>query len=189
MLALTATAMLGGCALLVPVRSTVGWSPEPTEPDPAFVKAAPLHCLEATAMDRLVADREPLFDQRGQGGAGVLWSDPDGNVYCFLRRSPEGGWVDAAFSRFSAHDGITEPYQEMPRRGNPVAWIIGPAHPDAASALVLTRNDLEMVASISDGSFTAWWPDDDPAVSVSFFGPGGDLIETVPVDAPVDPTA
>jgi hypothetical protein len=139
-----------------PASVFASWRRVPTSPDPAMAGWASSHCTN-TKLPLLVQD------QRGTASL-FVFREGASFVTCIawtVNSSTEKGWFSAAIS--GTFDDSAQPIelsselQADAASDDSVDAAVGQAR-GASSVVVVTRDGLEMQASVRDGVFAAWWP-------------------------------
>lgn len=192
-LVLPLAGLLAGCGMvgmmLTPVVADPapwsGWAATPSEPDPAFLAAAERDCVPQfrNAMSPFVPE-EVIQDQRGNRAMFIFQSrSAEAEGSCEVIQGTDGsvswagGWSGGTW--WPTHDLFLESWGDT--------ITVGEVPPDAARVEVLTESGQVIEATVAHDRFIAWWPDPDPAVSITAFDASGDVIKTIPGGRPPEP--
>ncbi len=160
-------------------RRPTGWTADPTSPDPEFLAAVRAACednFSGEDLQPLLRADAMLQDQRGPDGAAFLWTG-DSTAYCFLGRtsvgdlqSPFGAWRETVLAGPLALEG---------NEAGPPSMVTGAVDPAAAAVEIATASGLVLRATIGGGRFVAWWPGEDPVVTIRSLAADGTTLATI----------
>lgn len=168
-----AAALLAGVAIAVVSLTSsapvayAGWSPIPTTPTPAAVKAARAECavnpgpLEARAGRHVV-----LTDARGRYTAVITAHGAVAGVCISAGRSIDtsGGGVNETLSAKPGPDQIDRPgggggtAPGFPGSTSGEEHVLGRAGSDVAAVKLVFRDGAIVEATVENGWYFAWWP-------------------------------
>ena len=139
-----------------PASVFASWRRVPTSPDPAMAGWASSHCTNT---------KLPLLVQDQRGSASLfVFREGTSFVTCVVwtvDSSTEKGWFSAACS--GTFDDSAQPIELSSELQAEAAYddsvnaAVGQAR-GASSVVIVTRDGLEIEASVRDGVFAAWWP-------------------------------
>jgi hypothetical protein len=157
-------AMLGGCGLTRVVQPSpdrlTQWSPLPLPPDPVLAAAALQGRSACSSGDDGAAVKILLQDRRTPQTAAFLFAGPKTFGSCLITAAggmSSGGSGPALHpmdGKLSVDDNGAGGVGE-----SSVRQLGGRVAPDAAQVRIVLTDGREVVASLGNGYWLAWWPD------------------------------
>jgi len=202
-LAAVAAGLIVLAVVLGPPSAVASWTPAPTSSDPEALPDATVDSCRQQA-GRLInvgvrADRPedpslramgrlPLvaYDQRGEASA-ALFADEEARAAWICAIVPVAGqppYVELAGGSALVPDdlGPVEIWTATAGWNSDYGgrWeIAGRVDPEVEQLTVVTEDDRQVVATLSDGWFLAWWPSEAEPVRIDLHTADGVLLDTI----------